>query len=958
MNATTVATVVTPKGHSPSEIQLPDAEQAVLLNSTTINQDPAEQIALFFDNSFVCPIAGCHAVFTIQQAYRQHRAKAHGLPRFNCIVCSEPFDSHNDLVKHMSLQNHTIVCIRCSLPFKRPQDAHSHYKMKHREFTCYHCFVNIQGENELKTHLQLHNEEGSPFNAASYVEVAINSSFSDSFYDLSSEVKEVNQNDGRIELGHLPIILGDDASSEPPDSTSPKDPASPRVQLRVADSSTMTCSETDTAEAESYSDTDMPPTNNNNLETDEGDGSCVSTVEAVVFGPGASELFNGGSMDEFQTAESAQLSPFKNNKDNSMEWIGHNVDMYQLMSEKHKKTFRYNCSKCSCSFKNKDILKRHLNIHDFVCKHCFLRFNSLGDYKSHCSQEHSKPRTFQCSVCSHSLQGLLSLMVHEMTHRLNLAFKREAEDAIQADSCHTTQLEYFECLLCQELIKGFSKFVRHKVWHTWESMWNTYVTGRIFKGTFSHDEAQKFEKEVAEKLEMKWRDCCAKKKSTSEILDSSLVPKAVAQIDANNEADQNGEADELDTSVVSTLPPLETHKLDANYSISNNCDDEETDTESETSEGVRVSINGWMSYWNSYLGLGECVPTWVKPIMKNLRKQWKAYSTDEMGPLYKQMDQIATLIRAYKNEASSLDGPIVSVERLPMGIFEPMISHSLPVKNHRSATNSIPPTNRTLGLPPSIKRMRSTALNSLKKATKINNHIRQKRSFRKTRSLKRTSSWRSKVENQPLSVQKSLRDERSLKPFSQLRTSGKLCQKNGSPKKVGEHTTLVPEGSGNDLRNETKDSGNEDISPKISKCLPQPDSCERLGDQTNHIPFGSTEPKEDCRRGLKSPLVVLSRLNLLKPVVLLERVAKPVKPCSPSPPPTSDYSKMISWVQKRITCHKIPRWASSLIGSICKSSLAQDQKMHKFDQVITLIKIAHGDIERVQTPVVKVIRCS
>lgn len=47
---------------------------------------------------------------------------------------------------------------------------------------------------------------------------------------------------------------------------------------------------------------------------------------------------------------------------------------------------------------------------------------------------------------------------------------------MQLDIQQKAHLEHYECEFCKEQIKGLSKFVRHKVWHNWESMWNTYVS--------------------------------------------------------------------------------------------------------------------------------------------------------------------------------------------------------------------------------------------------------------------------------------------------------------------------------------------------------------------------------------------------------------------------------------------------------------------------------------------------
>ncbi|XP_034234049.1 uncharacterized protein LOC117641058 isoform X2 [Thrips palmi] len=830
-------------------------------------QDPSEQTVTFFDVSFTCPIAGCHKEFTKTKTYRSHRVKAHGLPRFNCIVCKAPFDTHPELIKHMYLENHVVACTLCNLKFRRPGEATSHYNQKHKQFTCGDCSLNIRGEIDLKAHLQFHNQERSPFNAAAFVEVAI-SPFSS---DLPSEI-QLMQDDSRDLSGsvYFPIDLDDD-SNVPPDSTTQIPSTISKALMQTADSSTMACSDTDTADTESCSDSEIAPSKTSSqeiedcrgssespLETaqtktssfDAGDstassvpavetnatktssfeagnsqGSSESSAEAVVFGPGASELFNGNSVDQLTvTSDSPQLLSLANKEDDGMEWIGHNVDMYQSMSEKHKKTYRYNCSKCSCTFKNKDILRRHLNIHDFICKVCFLRFNSLGEYKNHLKEQHSKLRTYPCSNCGHSLQGLKSLMVHEMIHRLNLAFKREAEDALQLDLLHRT-LKSYECKFCKERIEGFSKFVRHAVWHNWESMWSTYVAGRIFKGTFTEDEANKFGREVEEKLGMKWRDCCNKK---VKILESSAITQAVKQTNTTDKTDSDNV---VDVSNESEIPETAMHT-------------DETEAKSDTTVEISLSIDDWMDYWNSYLGIDESSPSWVKPFVKNLQMQWKSFKTDQLGCLYKQMDQIGMLLLAQKNGTSSV-GPTVSIERLPPCFIDSKEMHNSSVKNLIRRTHSKVTT-------PTSNAVCMDTLSTLKS---------QKTTFSPTEdcpgpaSVKRARSFAPK---QLGIVKKDLlkkRTDRAINSFLKCLVSEKAQVWKPPSAREGSKDKMIACAS--------------------SKRHSQLDTCEKLGDPKTQTTCGSPISAKECRSGLMRPLVVLSRLDWIKPVIGVQKKVEP-----------------------------------------------------------------------------------
>lgn len=99
--------------------------------------------------------------------------------------------------------------------------------------------------------------------------------------------------------------------------------------------------------------------------------------------------------------------------------------MFHDMSETHRRTYRYVCEKCSHSFTSKSMLQKHRKTHEFICKHCFLKYDTLSEYKNHLKEHISGSKVFLCSVCNFSLHGLKNLMVHEMRHRLNMAFKRK-----------------------------------------------------------------------------------------------------------------------------------------------------------------------------------------------------------------------------------------------------------------------------------------------------------------------------------------------------------------------------------------------------------------------------------------------------------------------------------------------------------------------------------------------------
>lgn len=157
----------------------------------------------------------------------------------------------------------------------------------------------------------------------------------------------------------------------------------------------------------------------------------------------------------------------------------------------------------------------------------------------------------------------------------------------------------------------------------------------------------------------KWRDGSdAETKSQSK---NCSVPEIIDLFDDDSNKSDVGEDDDVHDDRVPSV---------ASGKQSDEKSEGGTDVESELSEeAVSPAIKGWMSYWQSYLGLdNNKTPSWVMPILKELRLQWRNYDANEQETLYQRMDQIAILIRAERNETSKSEEPRVLLHRLPYNV--------------------------------------------------------------------------------------------------------------------------------------------------------------------------------------------------------------------------------------------------------------------------------------------------
>ena len=149
------------------------------------------------------------------------------------------------------------------------------------------------------------------------------------------------------------------------------------------------------------------------------------------------------------------------------------------------------CKTCSEEFKNVIRLKRHLKaVHQkylYRCTDCNLNMDSIGLYRAHNVLLHPvkkgpgppQPKmTFDCSICSEELRGLLSLKRHMKTvHQKRLYRCKDCNlnmDSFRLYRAHNVLLHpekkgpglpqpkmTFDCSICAEELRGFISLRRH-----------------------------------------------------------------------------------------------------------------------------------------------------------------------------------------------------------------------------------------------------------------------------------------------------------------------------------------------------------------------------------------------------------------------------------------------------------------------------------------------------------------
>ena len=91
------------------------------------------------------------------------------------------------------------------------------------------------------------------------------------------------------------------------------------------------------------------------------------------------------------------------------------------ISQTHSTKRNFQCNICSKSFKTKQFLKIHQQIHDkkFQCEICKLKFAIIARLKEHIANIHENPRSFECEICNKKFNRKQNLENHQITHDKN-----------------------------------------------------------------------------------------------------------------------------------------------------------------------------------------------------------------------------------------------------------------------------------------------------------------------------------------------------------------------------------------------------------------------------------------------------------------------------------------------------------------------------------------------------------
>lgn len=892
--------------------------------TTDTYQDPIEQSAIFFNNTIKCSAAAgnCSKVFYTSRNFRLHLVKHHNLPRYRCIVCSKPFEIYNELKEHMTSSNHAIQCTACTQSFTKVHDAGAHFTLKHKVFVCLYCTDHIYGKISFKNHLEKYHdaEENCHFSVSSFAETTLNSSFSEPHSGPLIEAEEPLNEESDFESLNEEPELGRDAEvngqCQRAGRTWTLTPLShctgtssrwcidqPSTAPEVEDSSSRLGSDSDIMEVDSGTreveervpDSDSEAVNTN-IDNEFQSRAMFrnpfyqeQVTCPVVFGPGADELLEGSS------EVLSPVLPSSSNDQDGAQWIGHDVNIYQSAIEKHKNTFRFACKKCSSSFRTKEMLKRHLKVHEFICKECFENFDSHQEYKAH-RKTHILSTYRTCAMCRHKVVGIKNFMVHELRHRLNEAFRQKLEKVVESEASGSHGPSPRQCKQCNKgTFSGFPDWLRHQVWHDWPMIWTKYVRSRVLTCSFSVNDVKKFKKPVEDELLDKWvvgfreNNVTLGGRKTSKRKQCDLEDTLLEE-DSSIDSD-NHRTDTLDTET-----------------------DTSSEVESNISEaGVRIAVDGWMSYWSSYIGLDGSSPLWVKPILKELRAKWKLYHSEDHDSLYRQMDQIAILVRAQKNRNLSAEEPKVILQRLPESYVAKLTCHP---------SKTLPEAKVVLGRLVEEDFVQTNCSSPLLQSCLA-------------------SSSPSSLNQYDNSSEVTPRLSKTCKPpgsklFSDIRLHMRSRTVRSSTKNPARR-----------FQNKSKKScvnGAQSRSSEIKIFQMSEDSLNSSGsatqDQTLNVSASTlTSPKS----GFGQPLVVLERLSSTPDTKLCPNVASSEgsRPMLELP---SSFQEVDGWIKKQMSTQDAPAWALPLLKNIwCNDSLSGGQKKDKFYQIIHLVKAELGE---------------
>ncbi|XP_075210610.1 uncharacterized protein LOC142317963 [Lycorma delicatula] len=161
----------------------------------------------------------------------------------------------------------------------------------------------------------------------------------------------------------------------------------------------------------------------------------------------------------------------------------------------HTNEIKYKCKYCNKTFKSKGTLNCHTNIHTnerkFICNICNKYFNSSSNLKAHLSI-HTGERKFTCNFCNKTFNHNCNLKKHITVHTGEKSFTCNFCQKSFSQSSHLKDHIYihtgekkFTCNVCQKSFRKRSTLKTHLSIHTGEMNIKKIFTCNICNLTFN-----------------------------------------------------------------------------------------------------------------------------------------------------------------------------------------------------------------------------------------------------------------------------------------------------------------------------------------------------------------------------------------------------------------------------------------------------------------------------------------
>ncbi|XP_059619175.1 transcription factor grauzone-like [Phlebotomus argentipes] len=149
----------------------------------------------------------------------------------------------------------------------------------------------------------------------------------------------------------------------------------------------------------------------------------------------------------------------------------------------HTKDYYHVCETCARTFKNKDMLLRHMKLHTgekietFPCTLCGHRFSHKSKLKLHMKRhiENESGKIFRCAICDKESPNSLALQAHvkythivERKHKCNLCKKsfKKPVNLREHMATHTYNQILYTCLFCpKQFNSNANKYMHQKRKH-------------------------------------------------------------------------------------------------------------------------------------------------------------------------------------------------------------------------------------------------------------------------------------------------------------------------------------------------------------------------------------------------------------------------------------------------------------------------------------------------------------